>query len=239
MAHFYSSENRYLLHNKKIAKVATLIWLVWMFVIYFLVFIQLFKNNFSFTSLFANILVFGPIYLFVEYQFKKERSILYSFAKGIRGEQNIHNILESLPDNFIIWQNYKKEEWPTDIDFVVIGPSGLFTIEVKSHNGEITMGTGELLRNGKPFEKDILYQVKSESRLLIDYLRSKNIYSPEIQPMVVFSNKYVSIHFGIKPINGIFIIGAAWLLQLIQKDMNKGILTIDQIEQIKNALIKV
>jgi len=239
MACFYGSENRYQHLNKRIAKVTTLIWLGWMFVIYFIVFIQLLKNNFSFANLLANILIFGPIYLFVEYQFRKERSTLYKFAKGIRGEKNVYSILKSLPDDFIIWRDYKQKDWSTDIDFIIIGPTGIFSIEVKSHKGEITMGTNVLLRNGKPFEKDILFQAKSGSILLTDFLRSRNIYLPEIQSIIVFSNKNIEIHFGLKPINGIFVIGAGWLVELIQKDMNKGILTIDQIEQVKRSLSKV
>ncbi|WP_084062218.1 nuclease-related domain-containing protein [Desulfofundulus thermosubterraneus] len=42
-----------------------------------------------------------------------------------------------------------------NIDHIMVGPTGVFVIETKSHFGEITFSPdGNLLLDGKPLEKD-------------------------------------------------------------------------------------
>jgi hypothetical protein len=127
----------------------------------------------------------------------------------------------------------------SNIDFVVVGPTGIFSIEVKSHKGVVAYDGKQLLLNGKPFEKDILRQTRGASIRLSDYLRSKDIIFPEIQPVLVFSNKYTTMHFGQKPVQGVLVIGRSWLLKFIQNDMNKMMLSADQIEKIESVLVKI
>lgn len=149
------------------------------------------------------------------------------YSKGLFGEEWVRSLLKNLPDDFVVFENLVLPSMKSNIDFVVVGPTGIFTIEVKSHKGTVTYDGFQLLHNGGSFkEKDILRQTKGESIRLTDYLHSKNISFPEIQPVIVFSNKYVGIHFGKTPIQGVFVIGASWLIDIIQHSMNRTVLTV-------------
>jgi uncharacterized RDD family membrane protein YckC len=61
------------------------------------------------------------------------------------------------------WVFFFNAEHPNfgDIDCIAIGPQGVFVVEVKGHAGTITSDptTGELLRDGAPFEKDLHAQL--------------------------------------------------------------------------------
>ncbi|MDB4940312.1 MAG: hypothetical protein JWO40_737 [Candidatus Doudnabacteria bacterium] len=63
------------------------------------------------------------------------KSDLYAF--GIVGEQAIGRELKKLSDDYIVLHNLKIEG-VGDIDYVVIGPNGVFAVEVKSHRGRFS-----------------------------------------------------------------------------------------------------
>ncbi len=54
------------------------------------------------------------------------------FSRGIWGEESVMRELLKLPDDFYIFHNLSLRHGG-DIDFAVIGPAGIFAIEVKSH----------------------------------------------------------------------------------------------------------
>ena len=54
-----------------------------------------------------------------------------SFVLGWFGEKRIGNILSKLPDMYHVFYDVKLHERKGNIDYVVIGPPGIFTIEVK------------------------------------------------------------------------------------------------------------
>lgn len=160
-----------------------------------------------------------------------------SYRKGLIGEDTVRNILQTLPDTYTAFQNIVIPPLKSNIDFVVTGPTGIYSVEVKSHKGRITDDGQQLLLNGAPFQEgDILHQAWGESVRLSDYLLSKNISTPEIQPLLVFSNKYTTMHFGKKPVLGVLVIGASWLSEAIQNNTSKAKLTGDQINNIYNCL---
>jgi hypothetical protein len=160
-----------------------------------------------------------------------------SYRKGLIGEENVRKILQTLPDLYTVFENVVIPPLKSNIDFVIIGPTGIFSVEVKSHKGHITNDGQQLLLNGAPFkEGDILHQSWGESVRLSDYLLSKNISTPEIQPLLVFSNKYATMRFGKKPVLSVLVIGASWLSDTIQNITSKAKLTSDQINDIYNCL---
>ena len=58
-----------------------------------------------------------------------------------------------------------------DIDNIVIGPKGIFIIEVKSSKGTVSYINKQLLINGKPPEKDYIRQTVAEKLKLIEILK--------------------------------------------------------------------
>jgi hypothetical protein len=66
-----------------------------------------------------------------------------------------------------------------DVDHLLVGPAGHFVVEVKSHRGTVTRDptTGELLRDGLPFERDFYEQVARQTEHLASPLgRAYPIY---------------------------------------------------------------
>lgn len=93
-----------------------------------------------------------------------------SFTKGLKGSGAIWFELHKLPDCFDIYQHCKFNNHSGDIDFIVVGPPGVFIIEVKSHDGKIGFDGNQLTRNEAYFEKDFLYQVRNQYQNLHDYV---------------------------------------------------------------------
>lgn len=79
-----------------------------------------------------------------------------------------------------------------NIDHIVVGQTGVFVIETKGHSGEITLSPeGELLRDGKPLEKDFLKQVLGQCFWLKEKLSGRGIKVPYINAVVVFTRAFV------------------------------------------------
>lgn len=59
-----------------------------------------------------------------------------------------------------------------DIDHVLVGPGGVFVVETKGHRGVVTADeiSGELLRDGEPFERNFRAQVERQANHLASAL---------------------------------------------------------------------
>lgn len=120
-------------------------------------------------------------------------------VSGISGERSATDVLSTLPDSYIVFQNvivsYNGKE--SEIDNIVVGKSGVFIIEVKNHNGYIVGDLEDTYwiqhkvgRGGTPYTNEIynpVRQVRKHIYCLANYLRSKgtNTY---IEGMVYFVN---------------------------------------------------
>lgn len=135
-------------------------------------------------------------------------------VRGIEGEWDVADILNKLPRSHISLPNINLKR-RGDIDFVLIGPTGIWTIEVKSHAGNITFNGTELTRDEELFEKDFLKQAWAEACLVRDLLKQKFGQDFTVKPVIVFSSPDAEIKFGFNQINGIYVIGLRWLKKLV------------------------
>lgn len=139
----------------------------------------------------------------------------FNARNGLRGEAMVCRMLGTLPDTFEVFRSIQLRE-RCDIDFVVVGPSGIFSIEVKSHGGNVGFNGIELTRNGYAFkEKNFLHQAMTEALDVHDYLLDTISRDTFVTPMVVFSNKQSYVRFGQKPVRNVKVIKKEWLLDLI------------------------
>ncbi len=211
--------------------------------IYFIAVISygIFLIEFHFLQPEANIIgvIVLLIYLVMREPINEEIMLRWDYIYGLRGEESVQKILEGLPKSYIVVANVVLPDKQSNIDFVVIGPSGIFAIEVKSHAGRISYDGQQLLRYGRKFEKDFLWQTNSEASELYNYFKYLNIEIPLVEPILVFSSRFASVRFGRKLIDGISVIGARWLLERIQANVNKISLSVDQIDKIQKALESV
>lgn len=62
---------------------------------------------------------------------------------GLEGEDAIRQSLAALPDTYSVFRGIQPEG-TFDVDFTVVGPNGVFAVEVKSHSGELQFHSGSL-----------------------------------------------------------------------------------------------
>lgn len=95
----------------------------------------------------------------------------YTWGKGAGAELNVKKTLTELSQEYRIISDYQTGRG--NIDFVVVGPKGIFTIEVKADKGVISYQNEILLVNGKVTIKNYLRQTMAESLFLSDLLYKK------------------------------------------------------------------
>ena len=124
-----------------------------------------------------------------------------NFISGLIGEKDVGEVLKSLDSNYICIDS-GLDTATGNIDKIVVGPTGVWTLEIKSHKGNIDLSD------------NFLKQAFAEAKYLEHILFMANIYT-HVQPILVFSNKYANVRFGLKQQNGVYIIRKEWLNKLL------------------------
>lgn len=139
------------------------------------------------------------------------------YNRGRIGEYKIKDELANLSEDYSVFEDVILNSNRGNIDYVIVGPSGVYALEVKSHSGNIGFNGTELTNNGKPFEKDFLKQAKSEALQVHDFLKVNSNIDIYVKPVIVFSG-YASMRFGLKPIDGVYVIGKSFLREFFNKE---------------------
>lgn len=218
MATVYGQPNRYLNANKTISKYGALAYLIYFTVIIGIVIWRLSIASFSLPAVLAISLVFGPLLLVTDSLMRKEESLMFKFRSGIIGEKLIGDELKKLDANYTIFEDVHIPGKKENIDFVVVGSTGIHAIEVKNHHGTVGFNGDELTLNQKPFEKDFLRQAMREATTLHDYLISSGISNAFVIPILVFSHRFAVVRFGIQPIKNVRVIQYRWLNKMISSE---------------------
>lgn len=115
--------------------------------------------------------------------------------QGRDGERWVALILENLrPLNFRVYHDIPLGD--ANIDHVLIGPRGVYTIETKTlskpSRGEcrISVKDDAVLANGDPLKRNPLVQAKAQANWLGNYFRETG-FKVQVQPVVVFPGWFV------------------------------------------------
>lgn len=119
---------------------------------------------------------------------------------GAKGEDAALALLSRLPGDHVVLNQVctpGKNGRRCETDFVVVSPQAIFTIEVKSNNGEIAGSANskewdilKIGQGGTPYTKTMrnpLRQAYGQSLSVRDYLKSRDLRA-WVQPVVYFSN---------------------------------------------------
>lgn len=147
------------------------------------------------------------------------------FMQGDMGEISVGNLLYKLKGYHHL-EDVVLPEKRGNIDSVVIGPTGIWTVEVKNPTEKVVILDKFLVRD--------INQAFAEANGLQNLLSQQGISLP-VMPVLVFANKGLRIHFGMRPVNGAYVIGKKWLEELLTKHSN-GYLSPEQCLQIKETL---
>ena len=153
-----------------------------------------------------------------------DRAIVWK--QGAVAEEGVGGLLEALPNNYFVVSGFVTKKGT--IDYIVVGPKGILTIETKCHRGVVTNNREELFRDGHPFEEDLIKQAWAKSYSVRDLLAEKGVCTLRPQPVIVFTNADVQVKGRVR---GVHIIGIkdlhAFLEELpvwVSDRLSKGII---------------
>jgi hypothetical protein len=119
-----------------------------------------------------------------------------SWFKGAIGEREVARALDALGSEFTVLHAVPVGKRSTDIDHVVVGPTGVFSINTKNHSGqEVWVGGRTLLVNGQrtPHVHRALTEGERATALLSAAAGSPIV----VQPLIVVAA--AKLRFGEKP----------------------------------------
>lgn len=123
------------------------------------------------------------------------------FLFGLEGENAVEKELKNLPSDFVVI-NKGLDTGRGNIDKIVLGPTGVWTLEVKNYHKNILSDKN-------------LKQSYAEAKTL-EGLINKNLgLNITAQPVLVFANKYSKVRYGLKPQRGVYVIQITWLKKLL------------------------
>ena len=140
--------------------------------------------------------------VFGVWRFQKRAAILQS---GLAGEKAATKALARLPHEYTVVCNVflAKGERRAEVDAMVVGPSGIFAVEVKNHAGSIVGDTEQknwnqtrAVRGGAPIHKKMknpVLQNRRQTDLMRDMLRARGCGCPVIG-CVYFANPHARVH---------------------------------------------
>lgn len=157
----------------------------------------------------------------------------HTWGQGAGAELSVLTALETLPPEYKTIPDFNTKHG--NIDFIIIGPKGIFTIEVKASKGIISLQNNQVLINGKAPEEDYIKQTIAEKVWLINALSQKFQKQYLVTSLLEFTKGNIdkaSIH---GPIHGVWIGGYKFHNYLIDKSINS--LTPEEINTIYTFLL--
>lgn len=158
----------------------------------------------------------------------------FRLNKGLDGEYEVLKVLRTLPKEYLRIRDFHSEKLG-NIDFIVVGPTGVWTIEVKNYKTKkITVENDELFGDGFSVD-ELRKQAYSGAKILHDYLNSRNIFCP-VNPILVLTNPETDIRLGLSRIKGVNVIGIKWLTKVLTE--HEKSLTVEKCKQISYEIKK-
>lgn len=145
--------------------------------------------------IFATVLaVLFLIYTFLRIWFVWPK--IKQFNQGIRGEKAVGQFLEDLRESgYKVFHDLQGEGF--NLDHVLIGPAGVFTIETKTLSkpakGETKLFfDGSVIQmNGKPLERNPVIQAKAQAAWMKQLMEDLTAKKLAVWPVVVFPGWYI------------------------------------------------
>lgn len=239
MTRIHNRKDNYLVKNQKLHDWAVISYTVILFFVWYVVFIKNFHFLLSWVGIIVLIISFGPTAIFTWNELKKHDRKAGNFYRGRSGEDLILNELAKLPDNYVCFSDIKIPGAHGNIDLVLLGPTGVFAIEVKSSRGLIRYNhkNHQLMRNGFIFNKDPLKQSMAESLELHNFFLRESNWDIFVEPILIFSSHFSSMRFGLNAVRNVYVVKKGLLKELILSNNNK--LSDENISKIEAVLDKI
>jgi hypothetical protein len=126
----------------------------------------------------------------------KIRTEIRHLKLGRDGEKAVGQFLESLRhDGYKIFHDVIGDGF--NIDHVVIGPTGIYSIETKTFskpvdkNSKIVFDGEKITKDGYEIDRDPVIQARAQSRWLSELLEDSTSRRPDVLPVVLFPGWFV------------------------------------------------
>lgn len=103
---------------------------------------------------------------------------------GARGELEVARLLRELGDDWTVLHSVPVGKSGTDIDHILIGPAGVFTLNTKAVRGHVWVGRSRILVNGR--REDYIVKSEREARRVHRLLTAATGWSVFVRPALVF-----------------------------------------------------
>ncbi|MFD2631830.1 nuclease-related domain-containing protein [Idiomarina piscisalsi] len=132
---------------------------------------------------------------------------------GAKGELKTLKLLEKLPDSYVLFNqvdvpNSRAKRGFTELDLIVVGPNGVFVVEVKNNNSKVTGDeqspnwiAHKVGRKGGRYTAKVrnpIKQLKKQVHVLAEHLK-KNRASTWIDGVVFFSHRSARVKLSSPP----------------------------------------
>lgn len=167
--------------------------------------------------------LFVGMLLFSIYKLKPLRKTGKNLSLGEEGEQAVGQMLEEKlrPGGYQIFHDIQADAF--NVDHFVVGPTGLFCIETKTHRKpgrgkpEFVFD-GETIRvNGFTPDRDPVAQVKAEAKWMSDLIEKSTGKRFFVQPVLVYPGWYVAMP---NPIPTVWALNELGAISFISKARN-------------------
>lgn len=129
-----------------------------------------------------------------DYLRKGRMSHLASFRQGAEGEDAIAQQIETLLDGrWTMFRNLDLPDKAGDIDIALVGPGGIFALEVKNYTGNIEVRNGRYYKETRSghmarMQRNPGAQAKNNARRLYHYMKEHSTdYNNYVQAVVVLA----------------------------------------------------
>jgi hypothetical protein len=138
-----------------------------------------------------------PVFKYLDKRFDRQLRLARKDEDGAEGERSIIPYLRALPDTYTVISDLDFADSYGNIDHLVIGPTGVFAIDVKNWRGTVAAdGKGELLCNGRPTDKPQVRAFTARTMDLKERLRALARLDPYVQCLFVFPHTRVEAKWG-------------------------------------------
>jgi hypothetical protein len=118
------------------------------------------------------------------------------WRKGAAGEEKVADLLEAMSAQD--WLTLVDRKWPgtrnANIDLIVVGPGGVFVIDVKQWN-DVTIADGHIA-HGQADEYDAVANVEQQADAVANVLSEAGLPPGEVRPVLVFVGKRLNVEMG-------------------------------------------
>jgi hypothetical protein len=115
-----------------------------------------------------------------------------ALRKGLDGEEKVARRLSFLGDGWLSLHSIPVSASGTDIDHLLIGPAGVFTLNTKNHHGQKVWVAGNVFKvNG--FDQDYVYCSRAESAKVTSTLTRECGFEVNAEAVIVVLAEYCHV----------------------------------------------